>query len=44
VEEVAEVIAFLASEKASFVTGGEYKVDRRHARRARGYPARVSLH
>ena len=27
VEEVAEVIAFLASEKASFVTGGEYKVD-----------------
>jgi len=26
-EEVAEVIAFLASEKASFVTGGEYKVD-----------------
>lgn len=26
-EEVAEVIAFLASSKASFVTGGEYKVD-----------------
>lgn len=26
-EEVAEVITFLASEKASFVTGGEYKVD-----------------
>jgi NAD(P)-dependent dehydrogenase (short-subunit alcohol dehydrogenase family) len=26
-EEVAEVIAFLASEKASFVTGGDYKVD-----------------
>ncbi len=27
VEEVAEVIAFLASERASFVSGGEYKVD-----------------
>lgn len=27
VEEVAEVIAFLAGPKASFVTGGEYKVD-----------------
>ncbi len=26
-EEVAEVIAFLAGPKASFVTGGEYKVD-----------------
>ena len=26
-EEAAEVIAFLASSKASFVTGGEYKVD-----------------
>jgi NAD(P)-dependent dehydrogenase (short-subunit alcohol dehydrogenase family) len=26
-EEVAEVISFLASDKASFVTGGEYKVD-----------------
>jgi NAD(P)-dependent dehydrogenase (short-subunit alcohol dehydrogenase family) len=26
-EEVAEVISFLASSKASFVTGGEYKVD-----------------
>ncbi len=26
-EEVAEVIAFLASERASFMTGGEYKVD-----------------
>jgi NAD(P)-dependent dehydrogenase (short-subunit alcohol dehydrogenase family) len=26
-EEVAEVIAFLAGEKASFVTGGDYKVD-----------------
>lgn len=26
-EEVAEVIAFLASDRSSFVTGGEYKVD-----------------
>lgn len=26
-EEVAEVIAFLASDKASFVTGSEYKID-----------------
>lgn len=26
-EEVAEVIVFLASDRASFVTGGEYKVD-----------------
>lgn len=26
-EEVAEVISFLASDRASFVTGGEYKVD-----------------
>src|ERR671917_1238199 len=26
-EEVAEVISFLASSRASFVTGGEYKVD-----------------
>jgi NAD(P)-dependent dehydrogenase (short-subunit alcohol dehydrogenase family) len=26
-EEVAEVIAFIASDRASFVTGGDYKVD-----------------
>jgi NAD(P)-dependent dehydrogenase (short-subunit alcohol dehydrogenase family) len=26
-EEVAEVIAFLASSRSSFVTGGDYKVD-----------------
>lgn len=26
-EEVAEVIVFLASDKASFVTGGDYKID-----------------
>jgi NAD(P)-dependent dehydrogenase (short-subunit alcohol dehydrogenase family) len=26
-EEIAEVIAFLASDRASFVTGGDYKVD-----------------
>jgi NAD(P)-dependent dehydrogenase (short-subunit alcohol dehydrogenase family) len=27
VEEVAELIAFLASDRASFITGGEYKID-----------------
>ncbi|UVI28967.1 SDR family NAD(P)-dependent oxidoreductase [Paenibacillus spongiae] len=27
IEEVAELIAFLASSRASFITGGEYKID-----------------
>jgi NAD(P)-dependent dehydrogenase (short-subunit alcohol dehydrogenase family) len=26
-EEVAELAAFLASDKASFCTGGDYKID-----------------
>jgi NAD(P)-dependent dehydrogenase (short-subunit alcohol dehydrogenase family) len=26
-EEVAELIAFLASDRASFITGAEYKID-----------------
>ncbi len=26
-EEVAELIAFLVSDKAGFITGGEYKID-----------------
>jgi NAD(P)-dependent dehydrogenase (short-subunit alcohol dehydrogenase family) len=26
-EDVAELIAFLASDRASFITGGEYKID-----------------
>jgi NAD(P)-dependent dehydrogenase (short-subunit alcohol dehydrogenase family) len=26
-EEIAELFAFLASDKASFITGGEYNID-----------------